>query len=93
MDYVNLANKYYDSREPWKQVKENISDFNDTTYTCLYMIANLANLIEPVLPNASAKLKKMLKLNPYKWKEEIITGNYKISNVEVLYNRLDETTD
>ncbi len=93
MDYVNLANKYYDSREPWKQVKENISDFNDTTYTCLYMIANLANLIEPVLPNASAKLKKMLKLNPYKWEEEIITGDYKISNVEVLYNRLDETTD
>ena len=90
MDYVNLANKYYDSREPWKQVKENISDFNDTTYTCLYMIANLANLIEPVLPNASAKLKKMLKLNPYKWEEEIITGNYKISNVEVLYNRLEE---
>ena len=26
MEYVNLANKYYDSREPWKQVKENISD-------------------------------------------------------------------
>ena len=21
MEYVNLANKYYDSREPWKQVK------------------------------------------------------------------------
>ena len=84
MEYVNLANKYYDSREPWKQVKENISDFNDTTYTCLYMIANLSNLIEPVLPNASTKIKRMLNLNPYKWEEEMISGDYKLADVEIL---------
>ncbi len=90
MEYVNLANKYYDSREPWKQVKENISDFNDTTYTCLYMIANLSNLIEPVLPNASTKIKRMLNLNPYKWEEEMISGDYKLADVEILYNRLEE---
>lgn len=90
MEYVNLANKYYDSREPWKQVKENISDFNDTTYTCLYMIANLSNLIEPVLPNASTKIKRMLNLNPYKWEEEMISGDYKLTDVEILYNRLEE---
>lgn len=89
MEYVNLANKYYDSREPWKQVKENISDFNDTTYTCLYMIANLSNLIEPVLPNASTKIKRMLNLNPYKWEEEMISGDYKLTDVEILYNRLE----
>lgn len=90
MEYVNLANKYYDSREPWKQVKENISDFNDTTYTCLYMIANLSNLVEPVLPNASTKIKRMLNLNPYKWEEEMISGDYKLTDVEILYNRLEE---
>ena len=90
MEYVNLANKYYDSREPWKQVKENISDFNDTTYTCLYMIANLSNLIEPVLPNASTNIKRMLNLNPYKWEEEMISGDYKLTDVEILYNRLEE---
>lgn len=90
MEYVNLANKYYDSREPWKQVKENISDFNDTTYTCLYMIANLSNLIEPVLPNASTKIKRMLNLNPYKWEEEMISGDYELTDVEILYNRLEE---
>ena len=90
MEYVNLANKYYDSREPWKQVKENFSDFNDTTYTCLYMIANLSNLIEPVLPNASTKIKRMLNLNPYKWEEEMISGDYKLTDVEILYNRLEE---
>ena len=90
MEYVNLANKYYDSREPWKQVKENISDFNDTTYTCLYMIANLSNLIEPVLPNASTNIKRMLNLNPYNWEEEMISGDYKLTDVEILYNRLEE---
>ncbi len=89
IDYINSANKYYDSKEPWNQVKEDISAFNDTTYTCTYMIANLANLVEPILPNASLKIKKMLNLPPYKWEEEIIKGDLKVEDLQMIYERLD----
>lgn len=47
-------------------------------------------VIEPVLPNASTKIKRMLNLNPYKWEEEMISGDYKLTDVEILYNRLEE---
>lgn len=89
-DYVALANKYYDSRQPWVQVKEDIEGFNNTTYTCIYMIANMANMIAPVLPHASSKIKKMLNLPEYKWEETEIKGDYKIQDLQIIYERLDE---
>ena len=63
---------------------------NAYTYTCTYMIANIANIIAPVLPDASLKIKKMLNLPKYKWEEVNLNGNYKIQDLEVLYERLDE---
>jgi methionyl-tRNA synthetase len=93
MEYISDANKYYDASEPWVKVKEDINAFNDVTYTCLYIIANIANLIYPILPEGSKKIKNMLSLNEAKWEEELISGNYKINNLEVLYNRLDEKVE
>lgn len=90
-DYVALANKYYDSKQPWIQVKEDLDSFNDTTYTCIYMIANMANMIAPVLPHAKEKIKNMLNLSEYKWEEEEIKGDFKIQNLQVLYDRIDES--
>lgn len=90
IDYINLANKYYDTEQPWVQVKEDMDGFNNTTYTCTYMMANIANLIAPILPHASLKIKEMLSLNEYKWEEEKIKGEIKINNLQILYNRIDE---
>lgn len=89
-EYIALANKYYDSKQPWIQVKNDIDAFNDTTYTCTYIIANISNLIAPILPNASLKIKEILNLPKYKWEEIIIKGNYKVENLQVLYNKIDE---
>ena len=93
IDYISTANKYYDSKEPWLQVKENLDEFNKTTYTCLYMIANISNLIAPILPDSSKKIKNMLQLPEYKWEEIEIKGNYKINNLEILYSRIDSITE
>lgn len=90
IEYINLANKYYDTEQPWVQVKEDMDGFNNTTYTCTYMMANIANLIAPILPHASLKIKEMLGLNEYKWEEEKIKGEIKINNLQILYNRIDE---
>lgn len=89
-DYVALANKYYDSRKPWIQVKEDINGFNDTTYTCTYMIANISNMIAPILPQASKKIKDMLNLADYEWKVAKLYGDYHIKNLQILYDRIDE---
>ena len=89
IEYISLANKYYDSREPWIEAKEDIDAFNETTYTCTYMMANMANLIKPIMPNASKKIKNMLSLPEYVWEETSIKGDIKIKDLDLIYNRID----
>ena len=90
VDYISYANKYYDSNEPWLRVKDNIDEFNKITYTCIYIMANLANLIYPILPKASKKIKEMLSFEDLKWEEEKLSGDYHIKNLDILYNRIEE---
>ncbi len=89
-DYIGLGNKYYDESTPWVAVKDDINKFNDITYTCIYMIANIANLINPFLPETSNKIKEMLNLDEFKWMQENISGNIKINDLKLLFNRIDE---
>lgn len=89
-DYIGLGNKYYDENTPWVAVKEDINKFNDITYTCIYMIANIANMINPFMPTTSEKIKNMLSLKPFAWKEEVISGNIKINDLKLLFERIDE---
>ncbi len=90
MEYVSMGNKYYDEQQPWLQVKNNINDFNNTTYTCVYMIANIANLIAPFMPDTSKKIKEILKTNQKCWCEEKIVGDIKLSAVPLLFERIDD---
>ena len=89
-EYISMANKYYDSMEPWVKVKDNIDEFNSITYTCLYMIANMANLIAPVLTDTSKSIRKLLNLDEFKWEEAKIQGDYQIQDLKILFNRLEE---
>ena len=89
LEYAALGNKYYDERQPWVQVKNNIDEFNNTTYTCIYIISNLSNLIEPFMPDTSKKIKSMLSLPEYKWEVTNLNGDLKINNIELLFERID----
>ena len=89
MDYVISGNKYYDENTPWILVKEDIEKFNDVTYTCTYMIANIKNLLSPFLPDTSEKIKNMLDLDEIKWEEEVPSGDIKIKSVDLLFQRID----
>ena len=89
IDYATIGNKYYDERQPWIQVKEDIEAFNETTYTCVYIMANLSNLLNPFMPSTADKIKSMLNLKPYKWEEYNLSGDIKINNIELLFNRID----
>lgn len=90
MDYVSLGNKYYDEQTPWIKVKENIEEFNNITYTCTYMIANIANLIKPFLPFTSEKIYSMIGLKNPNWEEIVLDGDINILSNDLLFNRIDD---
>lgn len=62
MNLARHANKYFDANEPWKTAKEHPERCATTIHFCLQTIRSLAILLEPVIPDASAKMWKMLNL-------------------------------
>lgn len=89
-DYINAANKYYDENTPWVFAKEDLNKFNDITYTCLFMIANIKNFIYPVMPTTSKKIASMLSLKEATWQLEELSGDIKLNNVEILFERIEK---
>ncbi|MDD4706488.1 MAG: methionine--tRNA ligase [Bacilli bacterium] len=90
LEYISVGNKYYDEKQPWLQVKDDLKAFNDTTCTCIYMIVNIANLIAPILPDTANKIKAMLNLPNYVWKETTFTGDIILNEVSLLFEKIDD---
>ena len=90
MDLIELGNKYFDERKPWVQIKEDIDAFNDTIYTCAYLIANLSNLIEPFMPKSAKKIREYLSLDSNPTWNLIESFNTKIdvASIEPLFTRM-----
>ena len=58
-------------------------------YNCVYIIANLANLFEPIMPKASEKITKYLKINFSDWAEVEIKNNIIINpDMQPLFERI-----
>ncbi|MFY3790453.1 methionine--tRNA ligase [Ureibacillus sp. MALMAid1270] len=87
-EYIRSANRYFDEKKPWIQVNENIEECKQTLSTCVLIIINLAQLLQPFLPFASEELKKMLQIKVNEWKLQT-TLPEKIINLHPLYERID----
>lgn len=89
MELISITNKFYDDQKPWVQIKENEGEFANTIYSCAYVIANLSNLLEPIMPSTCKKLREFLNLNPNPiWKPIEIEGGISLSKVEPLFTRI-----
>ncbi|MCS7463401.1 methionine--tRNA ligase [Paenibacillus doosanensis] len=60
--FIRSGNKYFDGRQPWRQVKEAPEEGADTLFTCVQIIANLSNLLSPFLPFACDSIRSFLGL-------------------------------
>lgn len=89
INYVTAGNKFYDDQKPWIQVVENIEEFNNTTYTCVYMMANMANLFAPFIPETCKKICAKLGIDEAStWGEVTIGKDLKVQNNDLLFERL-----
>ena len=89
VELIEIGNKYYDERKPWIQKKENIEEFNHTIYTCANVIANLSNLLEPIMPQTSNKLREYLKIEKPSWRQIQIKEKISLDNIEIIFERID----
>ncbi|GIN72630.1 methionine--tRNA ligase 1 [Bacillus sp. J14TS2] len=88
-DYIRQANKYFDQEQPWLQIKQAGPAASDTMTTCVYIICNLAQLLQPFLPFSSEKIRQMLQIEQVEWQVQLDLPE-RILFVEPLFERLDE---
>ena len=88
IDLVEFGNKYYDDEKPWILFKEDINKFNNIIYNCATIIANLANLFEPIMPISSEKIKNYLNINESGWEKIVIKEKIQLKNITPLFERL-----
>lgn len=87
IELLDYLNKYYDDKKPWILYKENMTEFNNTIYTCSVSIANIAVLIEPFMPKIADKIRGFLSINNRKWEYIDKLDCFELNNIEPLFER------
>ena len=88
LNLLEYANKYYDDHKPWVLAKENTEEFNKVMYTCMNIIANLANILNPFMPDSSSKIQNILDLGQLEWNYTQIDKDVKLKEIEPLFVRI-----
>ncbi|MBS4217592.1 methionine--tRNA ligase [Bacillus sp. FJAT-49711] len=87
-EFVRRANKYFDEEKPWIQIKETPTECENTLTTCVYIIKNLAQLLQPFLPFSSEKIKEILAIPSFNW-SVIENTAISLNDVKPLFERIE----
>ena len=87
-EYIRAANRYFDEQQPWIQVKENPAAGDITLATCVYIISNLGQLLQPFLPFSAREIRDMLSVEKVEWGEQVELPLV-IGEVVTLFERID----
>ncbi|GGE61016.1 methionine--tRNA ligase [Priestia taiwanensis] len=86
--FIRQANKYFDERQPWKQIKDAKESCDNTIFTCVQIIANLSQLLAPFLPFSTAEIQHILRIENLVWRY-IQIEEKQIPNITILFERID----
>ena len=106
LDLARTGNKFFNDAAPWHQVKTDASAAQTTLYVALQLCASLSVLLEPIVPDAAARLRAMLRLAPVRsstpggatdglgWDDAarpLLVPGHVLGAPEVLFQKLDDT--
>jgi methionyl-tRNA synthetase len=95
---VRQVNKYIVEREPWKLAKDskNTEVLNQTLYHGADALRVIAALVDPVMPDAAARIRRMLGVNVESWttlRASTLVPGTKLGDVEPLFPRIEKTVE
>jgi len=96
MTLARIGNKYLADTEPWKVAKTDMDRVATIMHLSLQIAANLAIAFEPFLPFTSKKLRNMLNLSTFDWKElgriDLLKAGYQLGVPELLFEKIEDET-
>lgn len=94
MNLARIGNKYLADTEPWKLAKTDMERVATILHLSLQIAANLAIAFEPFLPFSSEKLRAMLGLKSFDWKElgrtDLLKAGDKLGTPELLFEKIED---
>jgi len=108
MDLARTGNKYFNDTEPWHTHDTDPQACANTIHVSLQVCAALSILIEPVLPDAAARLQKMLRLSSVRssgpgddpadalgWDDAgraLLAPGHRLGEPSILFEKVDDDT-
>lgn len=89
-DFIRNVNKYYDAKTPWITRTEDIEDCNQTIANCVYVIANLANILEIYIPKSSSIIHQWLDIQHPHWSVIDKITVTELPKLQILFERIDK---
>ena len=94
MNLARLGNKYLTDTEPWAVAKTDMDRTASILYTALQICANLAIAFAPFLPFSTAKLNKMLAIEPGSWESlgsaSLLESGHQLEKAELLFCKVED---
>jgi methionyl-tRNA synthetase len=95
---VRHVNKYIVEREPWKLAKDvtNTDLLNQTLYRGADALRVIAALVDPVMPDAAARIRRMLGVTSESWTTlhaGALAPGTKLGDVEPLFPRIEKSVE
>ena len=95
---IGHANRYVVEREPWKLAKQ--AEDRSILETALYSLAEtvrvIAALIEPVMPETTTRIRRMLGVGPQSWDDLLgdrLRPGTRLGQTEPLFPRVEKTVE
>jgi len=96
MNLARIGNKYLADTEPWKVAKTDMVRVDTIMHLSLQIAANLAIAFEPFLPFTAEKLRNMLNLKTFDWKElgniDLLKAGDQLGAPELLFEKIEDET-
>ena len=67
MHIAKLGNQYFQESEPWKKMKQDPEAAGTALYVLANLVSDLAVMLQPYLPDTSAKIFNQLNIEPLAW--------------------------
>lgn len=94
MNLARIGNKYLADTEPWKLAKTDMARVETIMHLSLQIAANLAIAFEPFLPFSSEKLRTMLNMKSFDWKElgriDLLKAGDQLGTPELLFEKIED---
>lgn len=92
MDIARAGNRYFDERAPWKSVKTDKDEAEETLYICLSLLNKVSIAMTPILPSKMQKLRTMMNLgDQFQWEDITeFEDKFEIGEIEPLFVKITD---